>query len=127
MGGVELSEVLEIGQGRVAKLQLLQVLNHGGHLVELLRVQEGDRVPVPFVVEDFAVQPHGVVRGDQVTAEGTLTAGRNDQLLGARIHVQLRVRFVPAFEVDRGSLRKVNNKTPLLKLVDVFLNWNYLK
>ncbi len=76
--GVEFSEVLEIGQGRVTKLQLLQVLDHGGHLVELLWVQEGDRIPVPFVMEDFAIQPHGVVRGDQVTAEGALTTGRND-------------------------------------------------
>ncbi len=75
VSGVELSEVLEIVQGRVAKLQLLQVLNHGGHLVELLRVQEGDRIPVPFVMEDLAIQPHGVVRGYQVTAEGALAAG----------------------------------------------------
>jgi hypothetical protein len=36
--GVELSEVLEIGQGWMSKLQFFQVLNHGGHLVELLRV-----------------------------------------------------------------------------------------
>jgi hypothetical protein len=127
MSGVDLSEVLEIGQGRMSKLQLLQVLNHGGHLVELLRIQEGDWIPVPFVMEDLAVQPHGVVWGDQVAAKGALAAGRNDQLLGAQIHVQLRVRFVLTFEVDRGSLRKVNNKMPLLKLVNVFLNWNYLK
>jgi hypothetical protein len=85
--GVELSEVLEVGQGRVAKLQFLQVLDHGGHLGELLRVQEGDRISVPFVMEDLTIQSHVIVRGDQVAAEGTLAAGGNDQLLGARIHV----------------------------------------
>jgi hypothetical protein len=125
--GIELGEVLEIGQGRVTELQLLQVLDHGGHLGELLGVQEGDRIPVPFVMEDLTVQPHGVVRRDQVAAKGALAAGRDDQLLGARIHVKLGVRFVPTLEVNWGGLRKVNNKTPLLQLVNMLLNWNHLK
>jgi hypothetical protein len=111
----------------MTKLQLLQVLDHGGHLGELLGIQEGDWIPVPFVMENLTVQPHGVVRGDQVAAEGTLAAGRNDQLLGARIHVELGVRFVPTLEVNRGGLRKVNNKMPLLKLVNMFLDGNNLK
>jgi hypothetical protein len=58
----------------MSKLQLLEMMYYGGHLGEFARLQEGDWIPVPLIVDDLAVQADRVVRGDQVSAKGALTS-----------------------------------------------------
>jgi hypothetical protein len=124
---IELSEILKIWQSWMPELQFLEVMNHGWHLAELLRLQEGDQVPIPFIMDHLAVQAHGVVRSDKMTSEGALAARQNDQLLSSRIHVKLGVGFVSTLEMNWSSLGKVDDEAPLLELVDVLLDWHHLK
>jgi hypothetical protein len=105
MSAVELGEILEIGQCRMSKLQLLEVMYYGGHLGEFAGLREGDWIPVPCVGDDLAVQADRVVGGDQVSAKGALTPWRNDQLLHSRVHVQLRMSFITTLQMDRSGLR----------------------
>ena len=51
------------------------------HLLHLTGGHEGDRVPVPFEMQDAVVEPHRPIRGDQMVGKDALAARRNVQLL----------------------------------------------
>jgi hypothetical protein len=125
--GVELGEILEVRQCWMSKLQFLEVVHYGRHLGEFAGLQEGNWIPFPLVVNDLAVQADRVVGSDQVTAERALTSWRNDQLLRSRIHMQLRMSFVAALQMDWSGLREVDNKPSLLELIDVLLHGDHLE
>jgi len=56
------TEVLEVGQVGLVKPQLADVLQGFDHLLNVPMGQEGDRVPVPLVVDDVGVEPDQIVR-----------------------------------------------------------------
>jgi len=111
----------------MSKLQLLEMMHYRGHLGDFTGLQEGDWIPVPFVVDDLAVQADRVVGGDQVSSKGALTSWRNDQLLRSRVHMQLRMSLVTTLQVDQSGLRQSDNEAAFLELVDVLLHRDHLE
>jgi hypothetical protein len=52
------------------------------HLMLFVRREEGERVPLPFVVNHTVVNLHREVRGDEMMGEGASASGWNVNLLG---------------------------------------------
>ena len=61
--------------------EFADMLQSLAHLFHLTGGHEGDRVPVPFEMQDAVVEPYRPVRGDQMVGKDALAAPRNVQLL----------------------------------------------
>ena len=61
--------------------EFADMLQSLAHLFHLTGRHEGDRVPVPLVVEDAVVESDRPIRGDQMIGKNALATWRNVQLL----------------------------------------------
>ncbi len=71
------------------EVEAAEVLQGFRHLLDLPGWEEGQRVLVPFEVNDLAIQPDGVVGSSLMLCEVSLTPRRNPDLLSPFSKVEL--------------------------------------
>jgi hypothetical protein len=58
LGAAQLSEILQVSLVGLVKPKLTDVFKHFAHLLHFSRRHESEGVPVPFVMDDAAVEAH---------------------------------------------------------------------